>query len=228
MDGAPREEAEGVWTVSRPHRMMGIELGARMTIVRLPDGGLWLHSPVALEPALQRAVEALGEVRHLVCPNLYHHVYAGPWADAYPDALVHAPRGLRRKRRDLRIDAHLGETPHPAWGDAFVPLRIEGCRLQETVFVHPASRSVVSADLAENFATSSHWPTRLYLKAAGLEHRVGFSRMLRFLFRDHRAARRSLDRLLEHDFDRLVLSHGAVVTDDPAGALRQTYAFLRA
>jgi hypothetical protein len=222
------EEAEGVWTRSLPgHRMLGIELGTRMSVVRLPDGSLFVHSPVALEPALQAEVDALGPVRHVVCPNLYHHVYAPPWAEAYPDALVHAPEGLGNKQPRMRIDETLSET-HPEWGDALVPIRIEGCRLEETVFVHPATRTLISADLTENFGTSAHWPTRLYLKAAGLEHRVGFSRFLRMLFRDHAAARRSLDRLLEHPLERAIVAHGEVLREPPAEALSQTYDFLRA
>lgn len=223
-----RREAEAVWTAALPaHRMMGIELGTRMTVVRLPSGELWVHSPIALDAALRADVDALGPVRHVVCPSLYHHVYAGAWAEAYPDALVHAAPGLRRKRSDLRIDEELGPEAHPSWGDALVPVPIEGCALGETVFVHPASRTIVSADLTESFASSSHWPTRMYLKAAGLEHTIGVSRMLRVMYRDHRAVRRSLDRLLEHDLERIIVAHGEVITSDPRAALEQSYAFLR-
>ena len=93
-----RREAEGVWTQHLPsHRMMGIELGTRMTVVRLPSGELWVHSPIPPSPALRAEVDALGSVRHVVCPNLYHHLYAGAWAEAYPDALVHAPAGRAAK-----------------------------------------------------------------------------------------------------------------------------------
>ena len=38
----------------------------RMTVIRLPDGGLWLHSPTPLDDGLRAAIDALGPVAHIV------------------------------------------------------------------------------------------------------------------------------------------------------------------
>jgi hypothetical protein len=85
---------------------------------------------------------------------------------------------------------------------------------------------VISADLTENFATSDHLPTRLYLKAVGIHGQVGWSRLLRFVYRDRAAARASVERLLEHDFDRLVIAHGDVLDRGGKDAVRATFAWL--
>ncbi len=218
--------AEGVWIVAAPQTMLGLHLGTRMTVVRLPGGELLLHSPVPISPELRREVDALGAVAHLVAPNLYHHLHVGPWAEAYPKAILHAPAALSTKRPDLRVHVPLGPTAHADWQGALVPLAIDGSMLGETVFLHPASRSLVSSDLAENFATSDHLPTRLYLKVAGVHGKVGWSRLLRFMYRDRPAARRSIDALLEHDFDRVIVAHGAPIEHDAKGAVRATFQFL--
>jgi hypothetical protein len=63
------EVAPGLWVVERPQRFAGAELGARMTVIRLADGGLFVHSPVALDPALSRELTALGEVRCVIAPT---------------------------------------------------------------------------------------------------------------------------------------------------------------
>jgi len=215
---------EGLWVVAAPHSFLGLRVGTRMTVVRFADGSLWIHSPIRLDPALRAAVDTLGEVAHIVAPSLYHHVYAGDWAEAYPRALVHAPAGLRRKRPDLRIDADFESGPsHSTWSGTLIPHTIDGSRLQETVFVHPPSRSVISSDLTENFATSDHWPTRLYLKATGIHGRIGLARPLHWLYRDHKAARRSIDVLLEHQFNRLIIAHGDVIAENGPQAVRQTF-----
>src|SRR5262245_11816376 len=99
-----------------------------MTVLRLPDGGLLLHSPVALTPARRAAVSELGPVAHLYSPNVYHHMWLGDWATAFPSARVHAPPGLAKKRRDLRIDRTHGAT-EPAFAGVLDELRIDGCRL---------------------------------------------------------------------------------------------------
>jgi hypothetical protein len=85
---------------------------------------------------------------------------------------------------------------------------------------------VISSDLAENFATSDHWPTRMYLKVGGVHGKVGWSRLLRFVYRDHAAARRSVDALLAHDFDRVIVAHGDPITRDGKDAVRETFRFL--
>lgn len=215
---------DGLWALATPHSFLGLHVGTRMTVVRLRDGALLLHSPVALDAETRAAVDALGPVAHVVAPNAYHHVYAGEWAAAYPKAKVHAPEALRAKRPDLRVDAVLDAArPDPDWAGALVPHAIDGSMLHETVFVHPATRTVVSADLTENFETSDHWATRQYLKATGIHGKVGLAVQLHLLFRDHKAARRSIDGLLEHDFDRVIISHGRVIDRGGREAVRQTY-----
>ena len=94
-----RPVSEDLFVLDVPFRIGGMELGGRMTVIRLPDGGLWLHSPVKLDAAARSAVEALGPVRFLVAPNTMHHLALGDWAAAYPSAKVLAPAGLRQKRK---------------------------------------------------------------------------------------------------------------------------------
>lgn len=222
--------ADGLWTVYEPEfRMLGLKLGTRMTIVRLPQGTLVLHSPIAISSALASAIEALGQVGHIVAPNLYHHVYAGEAQKRWPEAKLHGASGLNRKRRDLRVDSVLGKDPVSAdWQGALTPVTIHGCLLGETVLVHAPSRTVISADLFENFLEMDHTPTRLYLQASGVWQKPGWGRFLRVLYRDHRAARQSVDALLEHDFEGAIIAHGTPVKHGAKDAVRQTFQFLRA
>ena len=218
---------EDLWVLAAPLSMFGLHLGTRMTVVRLPSGGLWLHSPVPLNEALLDELRALGNVEHIVAPNLYHHLHAGTASAAFPDAALHARPKLRKKRKDLHIHADLCGTADPAWGDVFENVPIGGNMLDEVVFFHRPSGHLISCDLVENFGGCDHFVTRMYLKAAGIYHKPGFSRFLRPMFRQRAEARASIDRLLALDFGGIVLSHGDPIAEGGPDILRDSYVWLK-
>lgn len=219
--------ADGVWLDAAPVRMLGMRLTATMTVLRLDDGSLLLHSPVAMTPERRQAVEALGPVAHLYAPNLYHHLRIGEWASAFPAARLHAPPGLARKRPDLRIDRPHDSTPDPALAGVVDEVSIDGFRLQESVLLYRPARTLVVADLVHNVGRPQHGWTKLYTRAMGFYDRVALSRAIRWTaFSDRAAARRRLDELLAMPFDRLVVGHGAPVVSDAREALESAYSWL--
>ncbi len=218
---------DNFWIAQAPLRFLGLHLGTRMTIVRLATGGLWVHSPVAPSAGLTKEVDALGPVRHIVAPSLYHHLYAGAWRQRYPEASLHGPAKLARKRDDLAFTGALERASEEPWAAELAPFHVDGCLLDETVFLHRATRTLISSDLTENFRTSPHLLTRLYLKAGGVHGKIGWSRLLRGVYRDRAAAKKSIDALLAEDFDRVVIAHGDdIIRENAKAALRETFAFL--
>lgn len=220
--------APDVWVASMANSFMGLQMGTRMTVVRLTDGSLFVYSPIRLDPELRRELDGIGPVRHIVGPSLYHHLFAGSFAAAYPDAKTHAAPGLENKRKDLAFDAVLGGDLEPAWRDSLHALPLDGCAFGEVLFFHEPSRTLISADLLENFHTSDHWPTRTYLKAAGIYGKCGVSRLIKLMFRDKAASRRAIDRAIEWNPERITLAHGEPVLENGQDALREAYDWLRA
>ncbi|MBT8467449.1 MAG: DUF4336 domain-containing protein [Deltaproteobacteria bacterium] len=219
--------ANDIWAEAAPLSFFGLHLGTRMTVVRLRDGTLLVHSPIAMTSSLKAEVDAIGPVRHIVAPNCYHHLYAGDWKDAYPGALLHAAAGLEKRRKDLSIDSELRGEAHPDWEGDLATSLLDGTMLHETVFFHRASRSLIVADVLENFETSAHWPTRAYLKLGGIHGKPGLSLPLRLFFRDKKRARRSVDEILSWDFDRIVLAHGDVIESGGRDVLTDAYTWLK-
>ena len=221
--------ADGIWISTEPVRFLGLRLTSTMTVIRLGDGSLLLYSPEVMTPARRAAVEALGRLAHLYAPNTFHHGWIGEWAAALPAARVHAPDDLRRKCRDLRIDrVHGAAAPELAFAGVVDELRIDGFRLHETVLWQAPARTLVVADLVHNIGRPAHGWTRTYARMMGFYDRVALSRVIRWTaFSDRRAARRSVDGLLARPIDRLIVGHGAPVTDGARDALAAAYAWLR-
>lgn len=203
-----------------PHSFVGLHVGTRMTVIRLTSGKLLLHSPIPLSSELRAEIDGLGQVAHIVCPNLFHHMYAAQAAAAYPLAILHGSAALQRKRKDLRFGALLTDEPHPDWSADLELLTIEGCMLGETVFYHRNTRTLIACDLVENFHQSPHWLTRNYLRLGGVLGRVGWHPLLRIAYRDRKRARACVDRLLAWPFERVVLAHGDVLTDNAHALVR--------
>jgi len=219
---------EDLWTAEAPLRIAGLELGMRMTVVRLPDGGLWLHSPVPRDEELARELEALGPVRHLVAPNLLHHLHLREWTDASPTAKLHGPVGLPDKRKDLRFDAILVEgRPDPAWADVIDQAQLLGApRVGEVVFCHRPSRTLILTDLAFHICGPVNWLTRAYLRLTRAHGRLRTTATMRAAIRDRAAARASAERFLAWDFDRVVVSHGEVLEHGGPQAAREAFGWM--
>jgi glyoxylase-like metal-dependent hydrolase (beta-lactamase superfamily II) len=186
-------------------------LPLRMTVLRLPDGALLLHSPIALDDALAAELAALGPVRHLVAPNLFHHLYLRPARERFPQARLHAPRGLAAKRPRLSFDAVLEPGLPAEWGGAVEVLPLAGIsRAEETLLLHRPSGTLICGDLVFNVQRWHGALTGLMLHTMGTAGRLAGSRMLHLLVRDRAAFRASLLALRERDFQRIVMGHGEV------------------
>jgi hypothetical protein len=223
----PTAFAEGVWLDTAPVRILGMPLTSTMTILRLGDRDLLLHSPITMTPERRAAVEALGPVAHLYAPNLYHHLAIGDWATAFPSARLHAPAALAKKRPDLRIDRVHDEVAEPAFAGVLDEVHIDGFRLEESVLFHRPSRTLVVADLVQNVGRPEHPWAQLYTRALGFYDRVALSRMIRWIgFSDRAAARRSVDAVLSLPLERVVIGHGAPLATGARDAVAAAYAWL--
>ena len=58
-----------------PLRFYGMQLGTRMTIIKLKNDKLFLHSPTKLNPRLIEQIDNLGKVAFIVAPNKLHHLF---------------------------------------------------------------------------------------------------------------------------------------------------------
>jgi len=217
-----------LWVCAVPYRAMGMPLGRQIVVVRLPGGGLWIHSPVPVTPELRREVAALGEVRHVVGPNRWHDECLTEFQAEYPTALFHAAPGLAAQKRDVRFGAELSDTPHSEWAGALEQHLIRGMpKLNEVVFFHPASRSLLIADLAFNLGPEGPRWFELAMRLYGTWGRFGPTPLEKWMMHDKAAVRTSIDRILRWDFNRIIVGHGRNLETDGKRIFREAFTFLR-
>ena len=212
-----REFANNVWLVDGPIvRDMGIFFTTRMTIVKLSDGSIWIESPVPVSFATLQEISKLGEVRYLLAATPRHVWRLDAWHNLFPDAQLWAcrPTSFTLKKGDLPIAGYLSDAPVNAWSADFDQLEFKGNPLlSEVLFFHKDSHTVILDDLIQrNPVMEGKAVTNLTFKLEGAQYPeggVGLDMKMTFLNRS--LARRSLDKLLSWDFDKLIIAHGVCI-----------------
>lgn len=209
--------ADDVWIVDGPE--ISFEVGplkipftTRMTIVRLLNGDLVLHSPVAYTSELQSAVEDLGPIRYLVSPNTLHYWWIPDWKARLPGAAVLATPGVQeRAKRQIVVDRVLTGQVSP-WPKEIDMLVVSGDVITEAVFFHRASRTLILTDLIENFEPKRihNWFYRVLMRFSGVvdpDGKAPIDMQLTF-FRHQQSLRAAVRRMINWQPERVIISHG--------------------
>jgi hypothetical protein len=229
---APVAVAENIWTVDGPeidYRLAGLSLPCptRMTVIRLRDGTIWLHSPVYFTAELKAHLDPLGPVRAIIAPNSFHTSHTHMWADHYLEANVFAPSAARSKiacARSLALDAPFNAGWLTEIDHHFVDLG----SFSESLFFHRASATLIVTDLMQNFESEriASPLTRLVLTLGGATGpKGGPSVEIRMaMLRHRRRVREAINKMIAWGPARIVLSHGKCyeghTTDEIARAFR--------
>jgi hypothetical protein len=216
--------APEIWSATHLMRFPGgVRLPARMTVVRLPSGELLLHSPMPIDDPLAAELSRLGPVRCVVAPSLLHHLFALPCLQRYPAAWLYAAPGLEARRPELFERAMvqtLDDEAPAAWRGVIDQRVIRGApRLNEVVFLHRPSATLIVTDLVFNVLRPEGWGTALALRMFGTHRRFAQSRAWRFFARDRRAVRESLAPVMAWPFERVLMAHGDPVRQNARAAM---------
>lgn len=213
----------------------GFPYPTRCVIIRLPDGGLWVWSPIALTDDLRQEVDALGPVAHLISPNPIHHLYLGDWQTTYPKAALWAPPSTVAKRQDLAFTGTLGDVAPQDWSGVIDQWHLNVARrFGEVIFFHRPSRTAILADFSEAFDAGflrRHWARwqRWIARAWGItEHHAHAPLELRLLTLPRRKPIRArVQQLIDSKPTRVIMAHGVWQRDNGAAWLARAFRWLR-
>jgi hypothetical protein len=200
-----------------------VPIPVRMTVIRLADGQLILHSPIPISPELREELDSLGSVGFIVVPEM-HGKFSREASQAYPSAQLLAAPVAPRRRKSLPFHASLSDDPPAAWEGQVESLLVQGFRLHEVLLFHRSTRTLILTDLCFNIRRSSSRVARTFFRANGMWQHFGPSRAIRRVgVSDHAALRRSLERALAWDFGRIIPGHGDIIDHAGPAAIREAW-----
>ena len=224
-----RHSPGAIWTCDYPVHYFGIRFNARMTVIRLRDGRLMLHSPCAIDAGLAARLRSLGHPAFIVAPGSYHYLHVPSAQAAFPEAETWICPGIERKCPEITFNGFLCDHPPAAWADEFDHCLLRGNRLiWEVAMLHRPTRTLILVDLIENIGDATpgtDWKLKLWWKLVfrmwnrprpAPEYQIGW--------KNRRAAQDSLQRILEWDFERIILAHGENIDHDAKAIARAAWA----
>ena len=228
------EIEESIWLVDGPNvNFYGCPYSTRMVIVRLPDGALWVWSPIQLTDELKEAVNALGPVAHLISPNKIHHLFLQDWKATWPDAKLWGPASTIKKRKDLNFEPALQHIPPADWQGVIDQFWFTGSLfMDEVAFLHTPSGTAIFADLSENFSQSfleRYWKSwqRMIANVWGIVQGKGYAPLeWRLSWINRSSARQTILRLIGRKPEHVIMAHGEWIDTGADAFLRRAFSWL--
>ncbi|RYX83706.1 DUF4336 domain-containing protein [bacterium] len=222
-----REVVADVWVIESAFEKVGIDFGARMTIVRRKNGELFAYAPFAISDEEAMAIRSLGEVRDIVAPNAAHFMEIREFTSRFPDATLWTLPEIDKRVDGLRYQ-HLESLPE-RWKEDFEGLLVDGLYgFREWVFLHRASRSLIVTDLGFHLPKPQKPLARIAFRLNGVTRRFGTTRFVRHLIRLGKKdkVRENIRIILGWDFERIIAGHGFIEESRAKQKLRTAYSFL--
>lgn len=225
-----REIDKNIWVAEQPLKYLGLNVGTRMTLIRLVTGEIIVISPIQVDSDTINQLNAIGDVSYIIAPNLYHYLFVSSFKAIYPKAQLWVAPGLESKKSDLPIDKVISIDENSMFNeveyllfDGFKVFDLKGhSLLNECVFFHQKSRTLILTDTAFHFDQSFSLTTQLAARLIGSYKKLSPSLLEKFATHEKEKVKQSVQKVLAWDFERVIMAHGSII-DDGKRKFREGY-----
>ena len=221
--------APDIYIKEYPIRYAGCRFYSRMTIIKLSDGQLWIHSPCEITEEIKSEIQSLGPVGVIIAPGNYHHLHVASCQAAFPTAKTYICPGVETKQPTLNYDAILHENkPEDSYATDFDQVLIQGNRvIWEVAFFHKPTKTLILVDSIEwigDNTEGTNWVLRFWWKyllrmwnvpKPAPEYQMGWKNKLE--------AKHSMEQIMQWDFQSVIISHGQNITEDAKSVVQSAW-----
>lgn len=219
-----------------------------MTVVKMNDGGLFVFSPIKLDPATKEVITRMGLVTVLILPDIEHHLYVMDYLALNPNATVIGVPGLDKKRKDVPFE-HLMRPGGPAeqrkpFGleEEFDYLYLDKTVNRESLWYHRPTQTLLTADLMWNLPaieqyaqagpggkpmTKFNWMTKINSSFMNPES-IGHTAFMWYVMAKGQSGRMQIEQAMKKTINewkpqRIVMCHGENVESNVIETIRRGF-----
>jgi len=218
-----------IWIINYPFKLIGANFGNKMTVIKYDDDKLLLHSPIPISPHLIKEIDALGQVKLLMAPNLMHNLFINQWKQHYSEALLIAPKHIK----EVDYDISLEEITQSEKSNLIIPsnLRVQfiaGMKgLHEYALIHIPSGTLVLTDLAFNINNVKGIWSNIFFRLYGAYGKFGPTYLTKFIIKNKAKFSQSIETIFSYDFDKIIVSHGDLVARDGKSHFSKAFSHIK-
>lgn len=195
-----------------------MKLPVKMILIKVSSGVVLISPLPDLEKFLP-LVNNFGEVTDIVAPSLFHHLGIKKAIENFPKAQLWGVKGIEKKCPGLSwkfIDEKtwpysLELSLHPLKG---MP------KVNEVDFFHKQSKSLIVTDLCFNFTNGKGFGYWFVFNIFGTYKKFAISRLFLKMVQDQILFEDSIHKILELDFEKIIIPHGENVEEHAKEKLR--------
>lgn len=203
--------APNLWVAHSTFRVFCFKGSTKMTIIRLQDGRLFIHSPVHISNSLLKEIKKIGKVAYVVAPNNMHYLYFTQCLALFPKARGYVTQSLVKKKpffkKFISIEALKKEI-----GTEIAQVEFKGHTLGETIFFHKSSKTLLVTDLLYNLQANNLWFEKWVMWLFGAYGRPSIPVYHKVAIKDKRHIKASVDKIMEWPIQRVIMAHGRIIS----------------
>jgi len=144
-----------------------------------------------------------------IAPNNFHNLYLKSMCDTFPHAKFYGPKRAAKVSGVPLLNTKEFSSPN------IETVYIEGNNsLSETCFYYKPEKTLIVTDLFFNMNHDMNIMTKLMMKIAGAYKKLAMSRIIKFSIKDKNLFNRSLQRLADLDFKKVIPNHGDSISKE--------------
>jgi hypothetical protein len=223
---------QNLWVAEQPLRFWGLEVGSRMTVIRLTSGELVVISPIRMDAECLQQLNTLGRVAYVIAPNLYHHLFIADFCKIYPQAQCWVPPGLERKQPNLQPDKVM-EAPAGNLEEQIDYRLVQGFMaltdlsgpavVNEFAFFHRESRTLILTDTAFHFDEHSPLLTQWVARSLGQYQLLRATVLEKWASRDRQVLEAAIRQIMTWNFQRVIMAHGSIIETNARQQFKEGY-----